>query len=75
MHAVIHTTAERLAEQLALVQEIRHAELEAHRWRRVAEQHGLEPGQRRAASAQAGWYAHYATRRRSELAELRRADG
>jgi len=72
---VIHTTAERLAEQLALIQEIRHAESQAHHWRRVAEQHGLEPGQRRAARAQAGWYAQQLARRRSELAERRRADG
>ncbi len=74
MRAVIHTTIERLAEQQALVTEIRQAEAELHRWRREAERTDLDAGQRRAAAAQAGWYAQYATRRRSELAALRRQD-
>lgn len=54
-------------------QELRHAETEHAHWRREAERQGLDPGQRRAADAQARWYAQQVLRHRETLARLRRS--
>jgi ribosomal protein L19E len=53
--------------------ELRHAETELRRWRRSAEDaEGRREGQRRAAAAQAAWYAQQVDRYRTRLAQLRR---
>jgi cupin superfamily acireductone dioxygenase involved in methionine salvage len=70
---MLTTTLPTQTEQEHVTEELRHAEVQLQHWRGKAADTKAEPGQRKAAAAQAAWYAQQVDRYRTRLAQLRRA--